>query len=118
MRIFLDEDVPRELSADFRAGGHEVVHVEDVGMKGAKNGALLSYISGKFDVLVTADTNLGFQQHLPNHAVAVVLLHPALKTVQQLRALIPAALAVIPSAPIHRVTPVLPSNAQPPKNIA
>jgi predicted nuclease of predicted toxin-antitoxin system len=66
MRILLDENVPRELAPDFRAGGHEVVHVEDVGLKGTKNGELLSYASGTADVLVTADANLGFQQHLPS----------------------------------------------------
>jgi len=60
MRIFLDGNVPRELAPDFRAGGHEVTHVEDVGLKGTKNGELLSYFSGRADVLVTADTNLGF----------------------------------------------------------
>ena len=114
MRIFIDEDVPRELSADFRAGGHEVVHVEDVGMKGTKNGALLSYVSGTFDVLVTADSNLEFQQHLPRYDVAVVLLDPRLKTVSQLRDLVPAALAAIPIAPKHQVTPIRPEVARPP----
>ncbi len=115
MRIFLDEDVPNELSPDFRAGGHEVVHIDDVQKKGTKNGALLAFISGKFDVLVTADTNLEFQQNLPKFDISVILLHPVRKTVEQLRSLIPAALAAMPTAPRHEVTRIRPEEARPPK---
>jgi len=111
VRIFVDENVPKELSSDLRVGGHEVVHIEDVQMKRTTNGALLDLVSGKFDVLVTADANLEFQQNLPKFDIAVVLLDPVRKTVEQLRALIPAALAAIPTASKHEVTKIRPEGA-------
>ena len=113
MLVFLDENVPAELASEFRVAGHEVVHIEDLGMKGTTNGALLSFVSARFDVFVTADTSLEFQQRLDRFNVAIILLHPVRKTVDQLRDLIPAALAAMPAAPRHRVTRICPEGAPP-----
>jgi predicted nuclease of predicted toxin-antitoxin system len=109
MKLILDEDLPHELISAFRDAGHEVVHVEDLGWKGIKNGDLLGRISGTYDVLVTSDSNMPHQQNLGRFDVAIVQLHPRLKVIAQLLPLVPAALEAIPSAPKRAVTIIEPS---------
>jgi len=46
--------------------GHEVYTVEAAGYKGLKNGALLAAAGKKYDVLVTVDREIEFQQNLRN----------------------------------------------------
>jgi hypothetical protein len=96
MRVVLDEDIPRELAPLFRAPGLTVQHVEEIGLKGRKNGDLLSVLSGTCDILVTGDTNLGHQQDLRRFDLAVVLIHPQRLVVDQILRLIPLAVAAFP----------------------
>jgi predicted nuclease of predicted toxin-antitoxin system len=72
MKILLDECVPRRVK-DYLAQ-HEVQTVPDAGWAGKKNGELLELAQGRFDVFLTVDQNLGYQQNLTGSAVAVVLL--------------------------------------------
>ncbi len=106
MRMILDEDLPRDLVAAFRQHGHDVVHVEDLGWKGIRNGDLLTRISGQYDVLVTGDTNMRHQQNLARYDVAVVVLQPRLKVLDQVLTLIPAMLAALPKAPKGEATTI------------
>lgn len=106
MRIVIDEDIPVRLTTMFRASGHVVQHVEDLGLKGTRNGVLLTALSGACDVLVTGDTNLGHQQDLRKFDLAVVLLHPKRLVVDQIEPLIPLALAALPTARKHAVTTI------------
>lgn len=108
MRLILDEDLPRELAPLFRTGDHEVVHVEDLGWKGIRNSELLRRISGEYDALITGDTNMRHQQELSKYDVAVIVLHPRLKVIQQLMAMVPAALSALPSAPRGEATSIQP----------
>jgi len=59
MKLLLDECTPKRLSLDLT--GHDVQTVEEVGLKGLKNGALLQQASRDFDVLITVDQNIPFQ---------------------------------------------------------
>lgn len=106
MRIVVDEDIPKELTPLFGGPGDVVEHVEDIGLKGKKNGALLATLSGNCDVLVTGDTNLGHQQDLRKFDLAVVLIHPQRLVVEQIRSLIPLAVAAFPTARRHAVTTI------------
>lgn len=74
MRVVIDEDIPASLTPRFRAGGHTVNHVEDIGLKGKHNGVLLAAISDSADILVTGDTNLGHQQNLKKFDLAIILV--------------------------------------------
>ncbi len=85
-----------------------VVHVEELGWKGIKNGELLRRVSGVFDVLLTGDTNMPNQQNLGMFNIAVVQLRPRRKVVEQLLPLLPRALEVILTAPKGAVTIVGP----------
>jgi hypothetical protein len=48
--------------------------VEEMGWRGIKNGALLDLMAGKFDVLITTDKNLSYQQNLMKRQLAAVVL--------------------------------------------
>src|SRR5438270_9676904 len=72
MKVLLDECVTRKLRGDFRE--HEVHTVEEAGLKGLKNGNLLRSASGQYEVLVTVDQNLPYQQNIRSLDLAVLVL--------------------------------------------
>jgi len=72
MKVLLDECVTRKLRRDFQ--GFEVDTIEEAGLKGLKNGALLRSASGVYDVLVTVDQNLQYQQNIKSLNLAVLVL--------------------------------------------
>ena len=72
MRILLDECLPRQLGRHL--GEHEWSTVPKEGWSGIKNGVLLTAISGKWDVLLTSDANLPWQQALAGRDIAVVII--------------------------------------------
>ncbi|MGB7070542.1 MAG: hypothetical protein WBD22_13695 [Pyrinomonadaceae bacterium] len=45
-----------------------------MGWAGVKNGALMKLAEDAFDVFVTVDRNLSFQQNLPSYNIAVIVL--------------------------------------------
>ena len=93
MRVLLDECVTRYLKRDLV--GHEVDAVEEAGFKGLKNGRLLQAASGRYDVLITVDQNLRYQQNLSTLAIAVIVLRARRSTYAMLKPLIPRALEVL-----------------------
>lgn len=72
MRIILDENLPRPLKTIFP--GHTVTTVQEEGLAGTVNGALLAKLEGNFDVFITADKNLRYQQNLAARKLAIVEL--------------------------------------------
>ena len=72
MKILLDECVDRRLASDFV--GHEVSTVEQIGWKSKENGELLALAAKRFDVFVTTDRNLSFQQNVGTLEIAVVVM--------------------------------------------
>lgn len=87
-RVLLDEDIPIRLRRYF-PDWVAVETVEYRGWKGLKNGPLLSAAEGAFDVLVTMDDSLPYQQHVPRHRLAVVILRARSKRIADLSALMP-----------------------------
>ena len=51
---------------------HDVVTVRFQGWCGFKNGELMRLVDGKFDIFVTADQNLRYQQNLRGRKVAII----------------------------------------------
>jgi hypothetical protein len=73
MRILLDECVPRPLKRELAS--HDVHTVPEMGWSGKKNGELLALmVSQHFEVFVTVDQNLSYQQNLRAANLAVVVL--------------------------------------------
>jgi len=95
MRILLDESLPRPL-ADLLAG-HNVRTVRDVGWTGLANGALLRAAAREFDVVLTADQNIEYQQNLKTLPVAVVVLVADSNRLEAFAPLLPRLLHVLPS---------------------
>ena len=73
-RVILDEGVPKKIVRNLP--GHEVTTVPAEGWAGTRNGKLLSLIErARFDVFVTADKNMEYQQPvLERRPFAVLLL--------------------------------------------
>ncbi len=64
MKILLDESLPTKLS-EFFGTEHEVLTVKDMNWLGKKNGELVQLvIENNFEVFVTADRNLPYQQNV------------------------------------------------------
>ena len=74
MRILIDECAPRALKKHLIQQGHECRTVQEAGWSGKENGELLSLAETAFDVLVTVDTNLRYQQNLKGRKIAIVVL--------------------------------------------
>jgi len=72
VRILLDESLPRTLTRHF--SGVAVETVFDRGWSGVKNGELLRRAAASFDVFLTADQNLQYQQNLKDNEIRVVVL--------------------------------------------
>jgi len=93
MKLLLDECVTGYLKEDFAE--HEVSTTDDAGFKGLKNGKLLKAASEQFDVLITVDQNLQFQQNLKNHDIAILVLKARRSTYPMLKPLVPRALETL-----------------------
>lgn len=72
MKMLLDESLPRRLKASFP--DIAVRTVPEMGWNGTTNGKLLRLASGHFDVFLTADQNLQYQQNLAGYEIAVIVL--------------------------------------------
>ena len=72
MKVLVDECLPCPL-CDYLSG-HNFRTVQQQGWEGVKNGALLTLAEGDFEVFLTADKNLQYQQNLARRKLAIVLL--------------------------------------------
>lgn len=98
MRILLDECAPRRLRRHFP--GHNVLTVPELGWSGKKNDELAQLIAAHgFDVFLTVDQNVAYQQHLQSAAYALVVLAAPTNRLADLLPLIPKVLAAL--ATIH-----------------
>jgi len=73
-RVLLDENVDRLLKSHFHSD-FEVATVPEQGWAGTSDRELLHRAEAQFDVLVTMDQSLPYQQNLPAFEVAVVVLN-------------------------------------------
>ena len=74
MKILPDENLPRQLKADFEPE-YDVKTVRDMGWLGKKNGELLGLIVfNGFDFFVTIDKNIRYQQNLGRIDLVIFLL--------------------------------------------
>ena len=104
MRILLDECLPRRLKRDLP--GHEVRTVPELGWASKQNGDLLALAEGQFDVFLTVDRNLSFQQNVGRFKIAVVVMVAKGNRHADLVHLIPKVLVTLGSAEPGRVTKV------------
>lgn len=82
MRVLLDECVPRRLGRYLL--GHEWSTVPKEGLAGVKNGVLFTTIQGKWDILLTTDTNIPWQQVVARFVLAVVIIRARSNDIEDL----------------------------------
>jgi hypothetical protein len=72
VKILLDESVPRLLK--LRLPQLDISTVQEMDWAGLRNGELLRRAEEHFDVFVTADQNLRYQQNLSGRTLAILVL--------------------------------------------
>ena len=93
MRVLLDESLPRPLAKQIV--GHDARTVSQMKWTSLGNGALLNQAATAFDVLLTADQNIEFQQNLATLPIAVVVLVANSNRLESLEPLVPAVLQAL-----------------------
>ncbi|MBL8131442.1 MAG: DUF5615 family PIN-like protein [Anaerolineae bacterium] len=105
MKILIDECLPRRLKTEMP--GHEVITVPEMGWAGTKNGELLRLMTGRFDVFLTIDSNLSYQQNLEARQVSVIVLSAPNNKLETLKPLLPnvlRALETLAKGEVVRIT--------------
>jgi hypothetical protein len=95
MRILLDESLPVEFRNELH--GHAVRSVQEMGWSALKNGELLRRAADLFDVFLTADQNLKYQQNLQSLPIAVAVLVAKSNRIHSLSPLVPQLLSALAS---------------------
>jgi predicted nuclease of predicted toxin-antitoxin system len=104
MKILLDECLPKRLKRELV--NHEVKTVPEAGWAGKKNGILLQLMIGEFDVFITVDQNMQYQQPLEDIPIAFIVLvahNNKFETLQPLMSQVLSALNTIKSGEIIEV---------------
>lgn len=94
MRILLDECIDRRLAKLLI--GHEVRTVPQEGWAGIKNGQLLNLAEAEYEVFVSVDLGIPFQQNLSGLSLAIVLLAAPSNRLADLQQLVPELLQELP----------------------
>lgn len=104
MKVLLDECVDTRLISHLIGFDARTVHEQR--WAGFTNGKLLALAQSEFDVFLTVDRNLAFQQPLPKFSIAVVVMHSRSNRITELLKLIPEPMVVTPTAKPGVVTHV------------
>ena len=97
MLILLDEPVPRRLGS--LPVGHDVMTVPASGWAGIKNGKLLTLAATKFDVFLTTDQNIEFQQNLSALPIAILVVVAGSNRMKDIEPLTPDILKALNHLP-------------------
>jgi len=96
MRILLDENLNWRLKR--LLSGHEVESVPLLGWAGIQNGELLRKAADNgFEVLITMDSNMEYQQNLPVQSIALIVLRASSNRLADTSVLMPSVLQELPN---------------------
>ena len=101
MKVLLDECVPKRLGR--LLSEHDVVTTPQAGWAGNRNGELLQRASKGFDVFVTVDRNLAFQQNPSNLPLPVIVIHARSNKLKDLLHHVPALQQTLSSRLMRQV---------------
>ena len=87
MRVLLDENLPQQLKRHFTADV-EVLTVQERGWSGIKNSELLRLAGGEFDVFLTMDRGVEFQQNLQSLSIGILIIRARSNRFEDLQPLI------------------------------
>jgi predicted nuclease of predicted toxin-antitoxin system len=104
VRILLDECLPRRLKRELI--GHDARTVPEMGWANKENGDLLQLAESQFEVFLTVDRNLCYQQDVSRFKIAVVVMEAHGNKFSDLQPLIAKVLAVVNDAVAGQVVKV------------
>jgi len=90
MKILIDECLPAALTGNLSALGHECETVRQTGFGSKRNGELLALAEGRWDVLLTSDRNIKYQQNMTGRSVSIVILCAQSNRMKDMLPLLPA----------------------------
>jgi hypothetical protein len=91
MKLLLDAMMPVDIADHLL--GHEIQHAARLGWQHLANGALLTQAEApEFDVLITKDVSIRFQQNLAARKFALIVVRPQTQDFEELVALAPRIL--------------------------
>ena len=106
MKILLDECIPRKLKHSLP--DHECHTVPEAGLAGKKNGSLLDLAeSAGFEIFVTMDKGLEYEQNLAGRSIAILILRAKSNRLADLLPLVPDLLRTVKpprKGEIHRIS--------------
>ena len=94
MRLLLDESVNFRLNRHLP--GHDVSTTKQMGWDSYHNGELLTLARGRFDILITRDQNMEYQQNISQADVALIVLHAKSNAMRDLEPMAPDILHAVP----------------------
>jgi predicted nuclease of predicted toxin-antitoxin system len=108
MRILIDECLPAPIIESLTPFGHECKTVREIGLGSKTNGELLAAADGNWDVLLTNETNIKYQQNMTGRRISIVILSANSNRLRDPLPLIPAcarALLSIQSGQVVEIGP-------------
>ncbi len=90
MKILIDECLPAALRENLTALGHECQTVRQAGFGSKKNGELLTLAEGRWNVLLTSDRNIKYQQNVTGRSLSILILCAKSNRMKDLLPLLPA----------------------------
>ena len=108
MKILIDECLPAALTENLTALGHECQTVRQAGFGAKKNGDLLTLAEGQWDVLLTSDRNIKYQQNMTGRNVSILILCAKSNRMKDLLPLMPACAQALLSIQPGQVVEVEP----------
>ncbi|MDJ0658714.1 MAG: hypothetical protein QNJ42_04410 [Crocosphaera sp.] len=94
MKILLDECIDRRLATYLIE--YNVKTVSQMRWSGTKNGQLLGLAAVEFDVFITVDQNLHFEQNLQQFDLAIIVLQTFSNRLADLKLLVPQIISSLP----------------------
>jgi hypothetical protein len=96
MRILIDECIDERFRNSLT--GHDCQTARYAGLAGLKNGDLLkAAVAGQFDVFLTVDQGIEYQQNLTGRKIAIIIFRAKSNRLRDLLQLVPTCLAHIES---------------------
>src|SRR5947209_16605966 len=110
MRVLMDECLDERLRNSF--ADHDCQTARYAGFAGLKNGDLLDAAeSARFDVLLTVDQGMEYEQNLTGRRIAIITFHANSNRLKDLLPLVPACLALLSSIEPGKVVRIPPRSS-------
>jgi predicted nuclease of predicted toxin-antitoxin system len=106
MRVLIDECLDWRLCRSLK--GHDCSSAQRAGWTGLRNGELLRKAEKEFDVFITGDLNLAFQQATSKYDLAIVVLHATSIKLPDTHALMLKVVEVLPNVNPGMVVDIYP----------